>query len=225
MFSLFNSNPAPRTERPSMSTQEWTPGALLEMSGYYWQTCALHAGVKLDLFTTIGATPTTAAEASERVRGSRDGIERLLNALAAMGLLSKDDGRFVCPPSVRRLLAKGTPDYVGHMILHHHHLMESWARLDQSVSTSSFSTTRWTDRCLPLCFRSTCCSGPRPDAPIPRPRSGPCWPRPESGISGASRFGPRTIPGSFWAASDRSLTSKAAEVTVPLRPQLSDTLT
>lgn len=138
-----------------MSTQEWTPGALLEMSGYYWRTCALHAGVKLDLFTAIGATPTTAAEASERVRGSRDGIERLLNALAAMGLMSKDDGRFVCPSSVRRLLAKDSPDYIGHMVLHHHHLMESWARLDQSVRSGhanrerpSFSREEWRESFL-----------------------------------------------------------------------------
>ena len=138
-----------------MSTQEWTPGALLEMSGYYWKTCALHAGVKLDLFTIIGAGPTTAAEASERVRGSRDGVERLLNALAAMGLMSKDDDRFVCPSSVRRLLAKNSPDYIGHMVLHHHHLMESWARLDQSVRSGhanrerpSFSREEWRESFL-----------------------------------------------------------------------------
>ncbi len=118
-----------------MSAREWHPGELLELSGYYWKTCALHAGVKLDLFTTIGTTPMTAEEASDKVRGSRDGIERLLNALAAMGLLVKNDGRFACPPSVHRLLAKGSPKYIGHIILHHHHLMESWARLDQSVRT------------------------------------------------------------------------------------------
>ncbi len=32
----------------------WTPGTLLEMSGYYWKTCTLHAGVNLDIFTLLG---------------------------------------------------------------------------------------------------------------------------------------------------------------------------
>jgi hypothetical protein len=120
-----------------MGMREWHPGELLEMSGYFWRTCVLHAGVKLDLFTTIGAKPMSAEEASNRVKGSRDGVERLLNALSAMGLLEKKDDRYACPPSVRRLLAKDSPDYLGHIILHHHHLMESWARLDQSVRSGS----------------------------------------------------------------------------------------
>jgi hypothetical protein len=34
---------------------KWTSGTLLEMSGYYWKTCTLHAGVSLDIFTLIGS--------------------------------------------------------------------------------------------------------------------------------------------------------------------------
>ena len=33
---------------------DWNPGKLLEISGSYWQACALHAAVKLDIFSTIG---------------------------------------------------------------------------------------------------------------------------------------------------------------------------
>jgi hypothetical protein len=87
----------------------------------------------LDLFTLIGATPLATEELADRTRASRDGIERLLNALSAMGLIEKKDGRCACPPSIQRLLSKDSPDYIGHIILHHHHLMESWARLDESV--------------------------------------------------------------------------------------------
>ena len=146
-----------------MSAKEWSPGELLEMSGYYWRTCALHAGVKLDLFTLIGASSMTAAEVSERVRGSRDGVERLLNALAAMGLLSKDEGRFACPSSARRLLARGSAAYIGHMVMHHHHLMESWARLDQSVRSgraqrerASVSREEWRESFLMEIGRASC---------------------------------------------------------------------
>jgi hypothetical protein len=37
-----------------MNTQQWHPGTLLELSGYFWKTCTLHAAVKLDVFTAVG---------------------------------------------------------------------------------------------------------------------------------------------------------------------------
>jgi hypothetical protein len=148
--------------------KEWHPGELLELSGHFWQTCTLHAAVKLDLFTTIGQTPMAAAAVSERVNASRDGIERLLNALAAMGLLEKKEDRYACPASVLRLLAKDSLNYIGHIILHHHHLMESWARLDQSVRSgranreqSSFSREEWRESFLMGMFNLAMAIAPR----------------------------------------------------------------
>jgi hypothetical protein len=38
----------------TMATAQLNPGELLEISGYFWKTCALHAAVKLDVFTVIG---------------------------------------------------------------------------------------------------------------------------------------------------------------------------
>jgi len=118
-----------------VSQKEWTPGELLELSGHFWKTCALHAGVQLDVFSQIGAEARGAEEVARRVNASADGVARLLNALAAMGLLEKRNGRFACSPSVRALLSQDSPAYLGHIMMHHHHLMESWARLDQSVSS------------------------------------------------------------------------------------------
>ena len=37
-----------------MDTPQWNAGTLLELSGAYWKTCALHGAVKLDLFTSLG---------------------------------------------------------------------------------------------------------------------------------------------------------------------------
>ncbi len=37
-----------------MTTKQWNPGDLLEISGFYWRTAVLHAAVKLDVFTVIG---------------------------------------------------------------------------------------------------------------------------------------------------------------------------
>ncbi len=48
-----------------MNTQEWNPGKLFELSGYFWKTGTLHAGVKLGIFTVIGDKEITADEAAQ----------------------------------------------------------------------------------------------------------------------------------------------------------------
>jgi predicted O-methyltransferase YrrM len=139
-----------------MSPREWKPEDLLELSAYFWKTCTLHAAVKLDVFSKIGAGTLSAEELARRVNGSADGVERLLNALTAMELLTKTgDGRFACSASVRALLTRDSPAYLGHIILHHHHLMEPWAQLHQAVASgrpirerSSVSQEEWRESFL-----------------------------------------------------------------------------
>ena len=118
-----------------MSTQEWNPGQLLELSGYYWRTCTLHAAVKLDIFTTIGDQALTSQEITEKLKVKNRGLERLLNALTAMALLSKKSNKFSNSPAGRNFLSKDGSHYIGYIIMHHHHLMESWSQLDQAVKT------------------------------------------------------------------------------------------
>ncbi len=38
-----------------MAADDWTPARLLQLSNGYWSACALHAAVKLDLFTPFSA--------------------------------------------------------------------------------------------------------------------------------------------------------------------------
>jgi hypothetical protein len=151
-----------------MNKRQWTPGNLLELSVQFWETCALHAGVKIGVFTQIGGEPLTARETADRLNASVDGTERLLNALVAMGLLEKRNDRFTCMAPVRELLSQDSPAYIGHIIMHHHHLMESWARLDQAVVSgrpirerSSFSREEWRASFLMGMFNMALALAPR----------------------------------------------------------------
>jgi len=126
----------------TMTQPPWHPGKLLEVSGFYWQTFTLHAAVKLGLFTAIGAEPLSAAEAARRISGSADATARLLNALTAMGLIVKTGDTFANSQAAARFLVRDTPGYIGHMIMHHHHLVESWNRLDEAVTTGRPVRTR-----------------------------------------------------------------------------------
>ena len=138
-----------------MDGKDWNPGELLKLSGGYWTTCALHAGVKLDVFTAIGTGRLPGEEIAQKLDADIRGVTMLLNALSAMNLLEKKDDTYLNAEAARNFLSKESPRYIGHIILHHHHLMETWARLDQGVKTkksirdrSSHSEDQWRESFL-----------------------------------------------------------------------------
>jgi SAM-dependent methyltransferase len=118
-----------------MKSTQWHPGNLLALSGMYWQTCTLHAGVKLGVFSLLEDEHLTAESLADRLGADPRAVACLLNALAAMGLLEKSGDHFVNTAAARNFLIQRSPDYLGHMILHHHDLVVSWARLDEAVLT------------------------------------------------------------------------------------------
>jgi SAM-dependent methyltransferase len=116
-----------------LEKKNWTLPQLLEMSGGYWGACALHAGVKLDVFTPVSSETLIAAELAVRIDCDGRGLAMLLNALAALGLLEKTDESYTATAFAAKFLSRTSPDYVGHIIMHHHHLMSGWANLDKAV--------------------------------------------------------------------------------------------
>lgn len=116
-----------------MTEPIWNPANLLKLSGSYWETCTLHAGVKLELFTILGAgsmgSDQVAAAAGTDVRGTTF----LLDALAALGLLIKENQAYRNTSSARQFLDQSSNAYIGHVVMHHHHLVEAWSRMDEVV--------------------------------------------------------------------------------------------
>ena len=115
----------------------------------------MHTAVKMDLFTVIGDGRPSAGEIAQKVDGVVNGVERLLNALVAMELLDKQSETYINTSCGRELLAKDSPGYLGHIIMHHHHLLESWSKLDQAVKSgqpqrtrSSYSKEEWRESFL-----------------------------------------------------------------------------
>jgi len=118
-----------------MNQQPWTPDLLLETSGAYWAACALHAAVALDLFTRIGDRRSDGRTIAAGLDASVDAVTRLLDAVSAMGLLNKDTAGYANTEAGRTYLCADSDRYIGYIILHHHHLMTSWARLPEAVRT------------------------------------------------------------------------------------------
>jgi SAM-dependent methyltransferase len=116
-----------------MEPKHWTPAELLQISSGYWSIGALHAAVNLDIFTPLAAGELKALELAERLGVDARGLAMLLDALTAMELVYKNGDRYGATPSASRLLSKDSPDYLGHIIRHHHNLVSGWARLDEAV--------------------------------------------------------------------------------------------
>lgn len=112
-----------------------SPSEILQLSGGYWAACALHAAVKLDLFTRLSENPATAADISGLGTCDQRGLTMLLDALAAIGLLVKNGEYYDVTHSSKKYLSKQSDGYLGHIIMHHHNLMSSWASLDESVQS------------------------------------------------------------------------------------------
>ncbi|UCF84513.1 MAG: methyltransferase [Desulfobacteraceae bacterium] len=120
-----------------MNAQDINQGQLLEISGNYWKSCTLHAGMKLDVFTALGRDQLTSKDLSQKLNGDKRGVTMLLNALTAMNLLTKKNEKYSNTSTSASLLSKDSPQYIGHMITHHHHLVVSWSQLDQAVRTGA----------------------------------------------------------------------------------------
>ena len=116
-----------------MEQESWTPADLLQLSGGYWSACAVHAGVKLNVFTPLSARSRSATDLARDLAVDSRGLSMLLNALCALGLLSKEGDSYSATPFSREYLSRDSDGYLGHILLHHHHLMESWGRLDEGV--------------------------------------------------------------------------------------------
>ncbi len=118
-------------------TKEWSMGDLLSTSSAYWKGCALQAAVRLGVFTVLHDRRLRLAEVARAIEADERGAEFLLNALAAMGLLEKDSDLYSNTAPANQFLARQSGEYMGHIILHHHHILDGWAQLDRAVRTGA----------------------------------------------------------------------------------------
>ena len=118
-----------------MNTTKWTIPDLLQLSGGYWSTCALHAAVKLDIFSVLDDAVCSAEYVAELRHLNPRATAMLLDALTSIGLLDKQNNNYIATEFSATNLSKSSPGYMGHIIMHHHHLMSGWSRLDESVTS------------------------------------------------------------------------------------------
>lgn len=109
-----------------------TPEEIMEMAGAFRQSRVILAGFELGIFAALGDAACGSAEVAAAITTDPRGTERLMNALAALGLLVKKGGLFSNTTTARRCLVPGGADFLSGLG-HTAGLYRSWATLDGAV--------------------------------------------------------------------------------------------
>lgn len=105
----------------------------------------LLTAVELDLFTLLAEGPLGIEEVVDRLGSDTRGTTILLDALAAMGLLVKETGRYTTNPDVAGFLTPGSEDTILPGLLHSAHLWKTWSRLTEVILGGGPATRSPTD--------------------------------------------------------------------------------
>jgi ubiquinone/menaquinone biosynthesis C-methylase UbiE len=110
-----------------------TPQRIIQDLWAARETQVLVAGVELDVFTHIEGGKRTAKEISLAANASERGIEHLLNALVAMGYVSKKGKRYGLSPVSKTFLVRGKESYMGGFVYETKLIWENWSRLTDVI--------------------------------------------------------------------------------------------
>jgi SAM-dependent methyltransferase len=113
----------------------WTRDAILELARTYQPAAVLAAAADLELFDALAGKAQTALGLSRELKTDLRGATILLDALAALGLLTKQGRRYAVPAKVAALLTKESSQTVLGMAQHQANCLRRWAQLGRSVKT------------------------------------------------------------------------------------------
>lgn len=112
------------------------PNSIREFASSFQKSRILLSGFELDFFTHIDESGITGKQMAERLHLNLHACERLMNALASLGFLSKQEQLFFNTPESFYFLSKKSPNYLGGL-MHTNHLWNTWSHLTEVVKTGS----------------------------------------------------------------------------------------
>jgi SAM-dependent methyltransferase len=111
------------------------------MAGGHAEARAIQIALKLGIFEKLGAASLDERELASAIGAEPRATATLANALVALGLLLKAEGRYQLVRSSHRFLVESSPEYLGGMILFDAELWDEWGRLEVSIRTGAPART------------------------------------------------------------------------------------
>lgn len=119
-----------------MSNQITSPKILMEMITEFRVSRIILTGFELGIFTVLGSSGKTSGEVAEKLSLAPRSADRLMNALVAVGLLTKSDHVFSNNTFSSKFLVKGSPAYMGG-ISHMVNTWRTWNTLTEAVKAGT----------------------------------------------------------------------------------------
>ncbi len=107
------------------------------MAGGHAEARAIQIALKLGVFERLDGAALLAGELAASIEGEPRATTILANALTALGLLHKIEGRYHLDQSAQRFLVESSPEYFGGMILFDAALWDEWGRLEDSIRSGA----------------------------------------------------------------------------------------
>jgi len=119
-----------------MSEPLFTPDKIMQLGMAFWGSKTLLSAVELGVFTHLAKGPQSLGELQKTFdlhdRSARD----FLDALVALGMLVRDNGKYSNTPETNLFLDRAKPSYVGGLLeMANARLYPFWANLTQGLKT------------------------------------------------------------------------------------------
>lgn len=120
----------------STTKAQLSPADLLGLGLQFWNAKAVLAGVELGVFGELANGSRSASELTSVLALHGRGVEDLLDALVALGLLTRSDGRYANGATAAEHLVPGLPGYMGGALeLANSRLYPTWGSLGKALRT------------------------------------------------------------------------------------------
>lgn len=111
-----------------------TPERIMQIAWGYAPAIMLEAGVRNGIFDTLDEGYKTIDEVAAATGASPRGLRAVMNALAGLGVLVREDGKYGLSSDAAAFLVKGKPAYMGGLARHTcEDLIPKWLHLDEVV--------------------------------------------------------------------------------------------
>jgi hypothetical protein len=113
----------------------WTVEKLLALGGGFWENRVFLTAVELNLFPFLAKHPATSPSVASHLGLDPRATLMLLDALTAMGLLTKEGETYRIEASAIPFLSDQTEETILPMAQHHANLWTKWSQLTEVVRT------------------------------------------------------------------------------------------
>ncbi len=120
------------TDSQFKKQQILTYGDLINSARGFMESMTMLTAMELDVFTIIDSGELASGEICKQIGANEQAVDRLLNAVCAMGVLRKEKGRFLNVSSLAPFLVKDSENYFGgyrHLL----NLYYRWGTLPEAV--------------------------------------------------------------------------------------------